>query len=227
MSLAIGSTSPGTLTKPRDRTVPADLWSDRERINERLEKLTVSWTEGVVNDRMFEAGRASLQGQLDAVEERIEEVANEPEDPYSLRWDEARNFLTLDLWGQRRVLEDLTEVKLWPKNKKRNLPIKQQVTVSVTDLRGRTWAALDERDHGSPDPSAATYEALADVLVREQPEGVTTLAKAAQWLVDHGHTDRRPSGLPGKLSPLMRYVRGETRGATGWTLKEGVVADGK
>jgi DNA invertase Pin-like site-specific DNA recombinase len=217
-ALAVGMTTPGTLTKPRDKAVPADLWAERERINERLKKLTVSWTEGRVNDAMFEAGSESLQEQLAAVEARIEEAAQEPEDT-NLRWEEARNFLALDLWGQRRVLEDLTEVKLWPKNKKRNVPMKHQVTVYVTDLRGRTWAALDERNGKAPDPSAATYEALADLLVRVQPEGITSLAKAAQWLVDNGHTDRSPSGLPGKLSPLVRYVRGETRGATGWTRK--------
>lgn len=224
LALAVGSTTPGTLTKPRDKAVPADLWSDRERINERLEKLTVSWTEGVINDRMFEAGSSSLQEQLDDVEARIEEAAHEPEDT-NVRWDEARNFLSLDLWGQRRVLEDLTEVRLWPKNRKRNLPMKHQVSVYVTDLRGRTWAALDERGGQTPDPSAATYEALADVLVREQPEGITSLAKAAQWLLDSGHTDRSPGGLPGKLSPLVRYVRGETRGATGWTRKGEAACD--
>ncbi len=218
-ALAVGMTTPGTLTKPRDKAVPADLWAERERINARLKKLTVSWTEGRVNDDMFEAGSASLQEQLAEVEARIEEAANEPDDAIDLRWEEARNFLALDLWGQRRVLEDLTEVKLWSKNKKRNVPIKQQVTVYVNDLRGRTWAALDERNGQAPDPSAASYEALADVLVRRQPEGITSLAKAAQWLVDNGHTDHSPGGLPGKLSPLVRYVRGETRGATGWTRK--------
>ena len=217
-ALAVGSTTPGTLTKRRDAFVPAELWAERERINERLEKLTVSWTEGVVNDRMFAAGSESLQQQLDAVESRIEEAAHEPADT-TLRWEEARDFLALDLWGQRRVLDDLADIKLWPKNRKRNLPMKHQVTVHVTDLRGRTWPALDERSGQTPDPRASTYEALADVLVREQPEGVTSLSKAAQWLVDHDHTDRAPGGLPAKLSPLVRFVRGETRGATGWTRK--------
>lgn len=218
IALAFGMTTPGTLTKPRDKAVPTDLWTQRERINERLKKLTVSWTEGRVNDDMFEAGSESLQEQLAAIEARIEDAAQEPEDT-NLRWEEARNFLSLDLWGQRRVLESLTAIKLWPKNRKRNVPMKHQVTVYVTDHRGRTWAALDERDGDAPDPSAATYEALADLLVTAQPEGVTTLASAAQWLVENGHTDRSPGGLPGKLSPLVRYVRGETRGATGWTWK--------
>lgn len=216
LALAIGMT--GTVTKPRKRTVPADLWTERERINERLEKLTVSWAKGVVNDRMFESGSASLKEQLDTVEARIEATAHEPEDA-NLRWEEARRFRELDLWGQRRVLADLTEIKLWPKYRKRNLPMKHQVTVHVTDFRGRTWAALDERNGQAPDPSAATYDRLADVLVREQPKGITSLSKAAQWLVDSGHTDRSPGGLPGKLSPIVRYVRSETRGATGWTRK--------
>lgn len=217
-ALAVGMTTPGTLTRPRDKAVPADLWAERERINERLEKLTVSWTEGVINDRMFDAGSASLQEQLDEVETRIDESANEHDDT-DTRWEEARNFLSLDLWGQRRVLQDLTEIKLWPKNRKRNLPMKQQVTIYVTDRRGKTWAALDERKGRAPDPSSSTYESLTDVLVREQPEGITSLAKAAQWLVDNGHTDRSPGGLPGKLSPLVRFVRGETRGAGGWQRK--------
>lgn len=217
-ALGVGSTTPGTMTKPRDKAVPADLWAERERINERLEKLTVSWTESNINDRMFEAGSTSLQERLSEIEARIEEAANPPADT-NIRWAEAKNFLALDLWGQRRVLDDLTEIKLWPKYRKRNLPIKQQVTVHVTDLRGRTWPALDERDGRALDPSGATYETLADVLVREQPEGIASLAKAAQWLVDNGHTDYSPAGLPGRLSPLVRYVRSEVRGPTGWTLK--------
>jgi site-specific DNA recombinase len=219
LTLAIGSTTPGTLTEPRDKAVSADLWRERERVNERLKKMTVSWAEGVLTDDMFEAGSASLKSQLEDVEARIGSAVNEPEDT-NLRWEEARKFDTLDMWGQRRVLDDLTEIKLWPKNRKRNLPMKHQVTIHVTDLRGRTWAALDERKGQAPDPSAATYEALANVLVREQPEGITSLSKAAQWLVDHGHTNRSPGGLPGKLSPLVRHVRGETRGARGWTRKE-------
>jgi site-specific DNA recombinase len=218
LTLAIGMTTPGTLTEPRDKAVPADLWSQRERINERLKKMTVSWAEGVLTDDMFEAGSASLKSQLEDVETRIESAAQEPEDT-NLRWEEARKFESLDMWGQRRVLDDLTEVKLWPKNRRRNLPMKHQVTVHVTDLRGRTWAALDERNGQAPDPSAATYEALAGVLVREQPESITSLSKAAQWLVDEGHTDLSPGGLPGKLSPLVRYVRGETRSGAGWTPK--------
>ena len=218
-ALAVGATTPGTLTEPRDRTVPAALWAERERINEKLEKLTVSWTTGGITDRMFEAGSTSLQAQLDEIESRIEETAHEPED-MNLRWEEARKFLALDLWGQRRVLEALTEIKLWPKNKRRNVPMKHQATVYVTDLGGRTWAALDERTGASADPSADTYEKLATLLVEQQPQGVDTLAKAARWLVDNGHTDRATGGLPGKLSPLVRFVRGETRGATGWTRKQ-------
>jgi DNA invertase Pin-like site-specific DNA recombinase len=218
LTLAIGSTTPGTLTEARDKTVSADLWGERERINERLKKMTVSWAEGVLTDEMFEAGSVSLKSQLEDVEARIGSAVHEPEDT-NLRWEEARKFDALDVWGQRRVLGDLTEIKLWPKNRKRNLPMKQQVTVHVTDFRGRKWAALDERTGQLPDPSAATYAALADVLVREQPEGITSLFKAAQWLADNGHTDRSPGGLPGKLSPLVRYVRGDTRGAPGWTRK--------
>lgn len=213
---AIALTLPGTLSKPRSKTVPANLWAEREQVNDRLKKLTVSWAEGRINDQMFGAGSESLQAQLEAIEISIEQAAHETVDT-NLRWEETHNFRSLDLWGQRRVLADLTEIKLWPKNKRRNVPMKEQVTVYVTDLRGRTWAVLDERKGKAPDPSSATYEALADVLVRAQPEGVTSLASASRWLVDNGHTDRKPGGLPGKLSPLVRYVRGETRGVTGWT----------
>lgn len=33
----------------------------------------------------------------------------------------------------------------------------------ITARRGRTWAGLDERSRQTPDPSAAIYEAAADV----------------------------------------------------------------
>lgn len=219
MTFAFGMTSAGTLAPSRDRSVPGDLWEAREKLNSRLETMTVSWANGTITDGMFNAGTEALKSQLDEIEERIEASVHEA-DPYSLSWEEARRFQDLDVWGQRRVLEDLAEIKLWPKYRKRNLPIKQQVTVYVTDTHGRTWAALDERKHMTPDPSAATYAALADALVQEQPEGVTTLASAAEWLSETGRTDRAPSGLPSKLSPLVRHVRGETRGAMGWTLKQ-------
>ncbi|MFH7324858.1 recombinase family protein [Aeromicrobium sp. JJY06] len=241
ITLAIGTTAPGTLTKPREKTVPADLWEERRRINDRLKKLTVSWAEGVLTDEMLKAGSESLKSQLEEVERRIESAASEPDDT-DLRWEEARKFASLDLWAQRRVLTDLAEIKLWPKYRKRNVPLKQQVTVYLRGTyayrgkrdgqgtgwsgtkpgatRVRLWPALDERSGSAPDPSAATYESLADVLVREQPDGVTTLSTAAQWLTQEGHTNLAPGGLPGKLSPLVRYVRGQTRGATGWTRKK-------
>lgn len=218
VGLAVGATTPGTLTKRPDKGVPGDLWADRERINQRLETLTISWTEGRVTDRMFDAGSKSLQEQLEAIEANIEETTNEADD-HDARWAEARNFLSLDLWGQRRVLEDLTDIKIWPKNRKRNVPMAQQITVHVTDRRGRTWAALDERTPIA-DPSAGHYQRLAEILLREQPEGITSLAKAARWLADNGHTDHSPVGLPGKLSPLVRYVRGDVRRLSpGWELK--------
>lgn len=217
--LSIGTTTPGTVTEPRPKEVAATLWTERKTVSERLDMLATRWAEGAVTDGQFDAANRSLQKQLAAIEARIETAAQQPDDAHSLRWEEARKFDALDVWGQRRVLADLTEIKLWPKNRKRDVPMKQQVTVYVTDQRGRTWPALDERKGQAPDPSGATYEALADVLVREQPEGITTLASAAEWLADNGHTDRAPGGLPGKLSPLVRYVRGQTRGATGWTRK--------
>lgn len=218
ITLAIGSTAPGTLAPGRDVAVPTDLWTKRERINKQLTKLATSWATDVLTDEQFEAASTTLREQLLQVEGQIELAANESS-ASNPRWEDARKFADLDMWGQRRVLADLAAIKLWPKNKRRNVPMKHQVTVEVTDSRGRTWAALDERKGVAVDPSASAYDALVDTLVREQPKGITTLASAASWLAESGHTDLKPSGLPGKLSPRVRYVRGETRGATGWTRK--------
>ncbi|MBL0749796.1 recombinase family protein [Nocardioides baculatus] len=215
---AVALTLPGTVTDKRDATVPQDLWTRRQRLTDRLNMLATTWANGTLTDGQLETASEVLKGQLVEVDEQIEKAA-ELAAGGDLRSEDVRHFLTLDMWGQRKVLEELTEIKLWPKNRKRNVSIRQQVTVQIHDKRGRAWPALDDRSKTVLDPSAAAYSALAALLVDQQPEGVTTLAKAAQWLVERGHTDRSPAGLPGKLSPLVRYVRGETRPTSGWTRK--------
>lgn len=95
--------------------------------------------------------------------------------------------------------------------------------VMVTYLSGANrWVPVLSKPDGVHQAASSTnYQALADVLVNEQPDAITTLERAAEWLVASGHTERSPRGLPGKLSPLVRYERGESDRQPGWTRKPG------
>jgi hypothetical protein len=75
-----------------------------------------------------------------------------------------------------------------------------------------TWVPVFDE----PAPYEGTNAPLADILVREQPDGIDTLAKAAAWLSESGKTEKRPSGLASKLSPLVRYDRDQGT----WVRKE-------
>lgn len=206
--------------EPREEPIPAELWEERRQANERLNKLAVSWADGVLTDPMFEAASASLKTRLAGINERIETaVADESRGHNDGLLDNVFGFMELDMYRQRDVLKGLVAVTLWPRNRKRNVSIAQQVTVHLNLADGTSVPVLDQRTSQPVDPSAAAYSALADLLVATQPEGITTLAKAATWLVDNDHTSHSPSGIPGRLSPLVRYARDTTGSSTGWTHK--------
>jgi site-specific DNA recombinase len=143
---ALALTSPGSVVATRGKATPDALWKEADRLTARLDSLSSSFARGGITIEQLETASASLREQLAQVEQQVAASGEAEASPYALRAEGVRDFLSLDLEGQRAFLAALATIKLYPRGRgRRNVPITQQVTVHLTTLRGRIIPALDER----------------------------------------------------------------------------------
>jgi site-specific DNA recombinase len=150
VAATIATIRPGGLLPIRDGRPPESLWREAERLRERLDTLSASFARGGITIEQLEAATDSLREQQRDVDDQIAASTAEASTPFALRSESVRNFLGLDLEGQRSILASLATVKLYPRGRgKRNVPITHQVTVHL--LAGkRTIPALDQRPAPKP-----------------------------------------------------------------------------
>jgi site-specific DNA recombinase len=183
-----------------------------EEENRKLEELAESFSAGRIPMKVLESATAEIHKRVSELEASLGTEADY--DPRRLNADALRTFATLDTEGKRAVLRRVTRIRLGRKRKGQKviqciaMDVKQ---TSPVDGSVKWLPLFDE-----PQPHRGANAVLADVLIAEQPEGVDTLAKAAEWLTESGKTDKRLSGIASKLSPLVRF----DRDAGAWVLKQ-------
>lgn len=145
-AMAVALTGPGRVVPLARSVAPDDLLGAADRVKERLSALSTSFAEGRIGIEQLESASASLRHQLREIEAQVQEANEASGDPLTLRSQAARDFLQMNLAGQRGVLAELAEIKLYPKGRgRKSVPIDQQVTMYVRNVDGRWFPALDER----------------------------------------------------------------------------------
>lgn len=173
-----------------------------EAENAKLGELADSFSAGRIPMRVLEAASADIQKRINDLESALH--TDSDYDPRRLNSEALRNFANLDTGGKRAILQRLTRVRLGRKRKGQKVLDCLSLDVKTTNPATGTvtWVPYLTASEG---PYEGANAPLADALVQGQPEGVDTLAKAAEWLSSTGQTDKRPSGLASKLSPLVRF----------------------
>jgi hypothetical protein len=202
-SMAVLAMLPGIVLSIPKAGQDAEVMQALEAENAKLEELADSFSAGRIPLRVLESASADIQKRVTDLEALLH--TNADYDPRRLNSDSLRNFSNLDTEGKRAVLRRVTRIQLGRKRKGQR--VRDCVSMDVKTTNPTTGTVKWVPVFDAPAPYEGANAPLADALVREQPEGVDTLAKAAEWLNATGKTDKRPSGLSSKLSPLVRFDR--------------------
>jgi DNA invertase Pin-like site-specific DNA recombinase len=212
-SMAVTTMLPGIVLSIPKRGQGVEAMQALEEENKKLEELADSFSAGRIPLRVLESATAEVQKRIDSLEAVLHTDGDY--DPRKLNGESVSNFRNLDTEGQRAVLRRVTRIRLG--RKRRGQPVLTCLSMDVKTTNPATGTVTWVPVFDKPEPYEGTNAPLADLLVREQPDGIDTLAKAAAWLSESGKTDKRPSGLASKLSPLVRYDRDQGI----WVRKEG------
>lgn len=200
--MAVSTMLPGIVLSIPKEGQDVEVMQALEVENAKLEELADSFSAGRIPLRVLESASAEIQTRITALEASLH--TNADYDPRKLNAETLRNFSTLDTEGKRAVLRRVTRIRLGRKRRGQKVLDCLSMDVKTTNPATGTvkWVPYLTVPEGAYEGANAP---LADALVKEQPEGVDTLAKAAQWLSETGKTEKRPSGLASKLSPLVHY----------------------
>lgn len=152
---AVALTRPGLLMPTRSNADAEVLRAEAQRLRDSLAELSTSFAGGRITIEQVETATAALRDRLAAIERGLSEAEQSEEDARTLRAENVREFMALDLAGQRAILSRLAVVVLYPKGRgRKNVPITEQVTMHLRATHPPTKK--------NPTPSEYLLPALAD-----------------------------------------------------------------
>jgi hypothetical protein len=167
-AMTVATVRPGLLMPIPERGVPALLWEEANKIQDRMNVVTASFAKGAINEEALTAATSSLREQADAIQQQIAEEEADQASPWALRGDSVKKFLDLDLNGQRAILARLAIIKLYPRGRgRRNVRIQEQVTMHLRATRKPSKGRFIPESHN--DGSHLTSREYLIAALDEQP----------------------------------------------------------
>lgn len=133
------------------------IWEELEALATRQAAITAAFAEGALGESAWQKANDAINREKASLEGRLATSEGLGPDRNTLHVESIKRFLDMDLQAQRAVLLRLAEITLHPRNRKRNVPMKQQVSMFLRTTRKgerRLMPALG--DH--PDAVAARKE---------------------------------------------------------------------